>query len=193
MFLVLPFIRFVIGRTCRRISLWGILWRWSPKRCNSYSITEFFSLTFHCWTLARKFKNNINIYMVYIVHRRWSRIQLENITQLAFLRSSNRLNRRGTQKSYLKSRRPNVYLLCPSSVNFDGSCEFCPFTQTKYRQKLQLRENTVISSTVFSQWWIENKKVGKTSIGFYSFHIHIKYTKDFEAFCQTIFSIKLYW
>ena len=64
-----------------------------------------------------------------------------------------------------------VYLLCPSSVNFDGSCELCPFTQTRYRQKLQLRENTVITSTVFSQWWLE-KKGGKTSIGFYSFHFH---------------------
>ena len=78
-----------------------------------------------------------------------------------------------------------VYLLCPSSVNFDGSCELCPFTQTRYRQKLQLRENTVITSTVFSQWWLENKKVGKTSIGFNSFyfHIHIKYMEDFEALC----------
>ena len=158
MFLVLPFIRFVIGRTCRRISLWGILRWWSPKRCNSYSITEFFSLTFHCWTLARKFKNSINIYNMVYCSQEMKQNSTGKYHAACISQKFKQTKSPRHAKVLFKISSSYVYLLCPSSVNFDGSCELCPFTQTKYRQKLQLRENTVITSTVFSQWWLENKK-----------------------------------
>ena len=146
MFLVLPFIRFVIGRTCRRISLWGILWWWSPKRCNSYSITKFFSLTFHCWTLARKFKNSINIYNMVYCSQEMKQVSTGKYHAACISQKFKQTKSPRHAKVLFKISSSYVYLLCPSSVNFDGSCELCPFTQTKYRQKLQLRENTVITS-----------------------------------------------